>query len=49
MKSGCLAKHNIFHTPDEARSVGLSKACVPSKSLLCYREKISFNIINQTE
>ena len=38
-----LLRKTFFHTPDEARSVGLVKACVLSKSLFCYRE-ISFNI-----
>ena len=33
------------HTSDQARLVGLAKACVPSKNVFCYRE-ISFNIIN---
>ena len=28
---GVLLKKNIFHTPDEAKSVGLATACVPSK------------------
>ena len=28
---GCLWKYNISHTPEEAMSGGLAKACVPSK------------------
>ena len=47
-KVGVLQSKTFWHTPDEARSVGLAKACVLSKNLFCYRE-ISFNIINQTE
>ena len=47
-KVGILLRKTFFHTPDEARSVGLVKACVLSKHLFRYRE-ISFNIINQTE
>ena len=39
---GVLQRKTFSHTPDEARSVGLAKACVPSKNLFCYRE-ISFN------
>ena len=31
MKTRCLAKKTFYHTPDEARSVGLAKACVLSK------------------
>ena len=27
-KPGVLLKQTFFHTPDEARSVGLAKACV---------------------
>ena len=46
---GCiLAILIVSHTPDEARSVGLVKACVLSKNLFCYRE-ISFYIIKETE
>ena len=32
IKTRCLAKENISHTPDEAISVGLAKACVPLKN-----------------
>ena len=42
-KVGVLQSKTFWHTPDEARSVGLAKACVLSKNLFCYRE-ISFNI-----
>ena len=48
LKVGVLQSKTFSHTPDEARSVGLGKACILSKNLFCYRE-ISFNIINQTE
>ena len=44
-KLGVLQRKTFFHTPDEARSVGLVKACVLSKNLFCYRE-ISFKITN---
>ena len=44
IKTRCLAKENIYHTPDEARSVGLAKACVLSNNLFSYRE-ISFKIV----
>ena len=47
-KVGVLQSITFSHTPDEGRSVGLTKACVPAKNLFCYRE-ITFNIINQTE
>ena len=47
-KVGVLQSKTFSHTLDEARSVGLVKACVLSKNLFCYRE-ISLNIINQTE
>ena len=35
---GVLLSITFSHTPDEARSVGLAKTCVPSKNLFCYRE-----------
>ena len=44
-KPGVLQRKTFFHTPDEARSVGLAKACVLSKNLFCYRE-ISFQIMD---
>ena len=31
-KLGVLQRKTFFHTPDEARSVGLAKACVLSKT-----------------
>ena len=45
LKLGVLQRKTFFHTPDEARSVGLAKACVLSKNLFYYRE-ISFKITN---
>ena len=45
-KVGVLLKKTFSHTPDEARSVGLVKACVLSKNLFCYRE-ISFCIMHE--
>ena len=47
-KVGVLQSITFSHTPDEARSVRLAKGCVPSK-IYSVIEKISFNIINQTE
>ena len=44
-KPGVLLRKTFFHTPDEARSVGLAKACVLLKDLFCYRE-IRFKRIN---
>ena len=44
-KVGVLQTKTFFHTPDEAKSVGLAKACVLSKNLFCYRE-ISFKTLN---
>ena len=44
-KPGVLLKKTISHTPDEARLVGLAKACVFQKHLFCYREIRSKNII----
>ena len=37
-KPGVLPRKTFSHTPDEARSVGLAKACVLQKNLFCYRE-----------
>ena len=37
-KPGVLLRKTFFHTPDEARLVGLAKACVLLKHLFCYRE-----------
>ena len=37
-KVGVLQSITFSHTPDEARSVGLAKACIISKNLFCYRE-----------
>ena len=31
LKPGVLLRETFSHTPDEARSVGLAKACVPLK------------------
>ena len=42
-KVDVLLRKIFSHTPDEARSVGLAKACVLSKDLFCYRE-ICFHI-----
>ena len=42
-RPGVLQGKTFFHTSDEARSVGLAKACVLLKYLFCYRE-ISFKI-----
>ena len=37
-KSGVLVSIIFSHTPDEAMSDGLAKACVPKNNLFCYRE-----------
>ena len=34
LKPGVLLRKTFFHTPDEAISVGLAKACVPLKMIL---------------
>ena len=49
-KPGVLPRKTFSYTPDEARSVGLAKACVFffSKNLFCYRE-IRFKNIIKTE
>ena len=47
-KVGVLQSIIFCHTPDEARSVELVKACVPEK-IYSVTEKLSFNIVNQTE
>ena len=38
IKCGCLGKYNISHTPEEAMSVGLVKACVLWRNWFCSRE-----------
>ena len=43
-KPGVLLGKTFSHMPDEARSVGLAKACVFQK-IYCYREIRSKNII----
>ena len=45
---GVLWRTIFSHTPDEAKSGGLAKACVQEKKLFCYRE-IEFLNIKQTE
>ena len=42
-KLGVLLGKTFSHTPDEARSVGLAKACVFQNNLFCYREIRSKN------
>ena len=37
-KPGVLVRKTFSYTPDEARSVGLAKACVFYKYIFCYRE-----------
>ena len=37
-KPGGLLGRTLSHTPDEARSVGLVKACCLLKNIFCYRE-----------
>ena len=46
--TGVLAGKTFSHTPDEARSVGLVKACVLQK-IYSVLEKISYKYIIQTE
>ena len=47
-KVGVLQRIIFSHTPEEARSVGLAKACVPGK-IGSVSEKIEFLIENQPE
>ena len=47
-KVGVLQRIIFSHTPDEAMSVGLAKACVSGKNC-SVPEKIEFFIENQTE
>ena len=47
-KPGVLTGKTFSHTPDEARSVGLAKACVLQK-IYSVLEKISYKYIIQTE
>ena len=37
-KVGVLERWTFSHTPEEAMSVGLAKACVPRKNWFCSRE-----------
>ena len=37
-KVGVLERWIFSHTPEEAMSVGLAKACVPRKKWFCWRE-----------
>ena len=39
---GVVTGTTFSHTPEEAMSVGLAKACVPLKNWFCYREKSIF-------
>ena len=47
-KVGVLESITFSHTPDEAMSVGLAKACVPLK-IYSVLEKLSFLVENQLE
>ena len=47
-KPGVLVRKTFSHTPDEARSVGLAKACV-FQNIYSVIEKISSKYIIQTE
>ena len=47
-KVGVLVRITFSHTPEEAMSVGLEKACVPRKKWFCSRE-IEFLIEDKTE
>ena len=47
-KPGVLVGKSFSHTPDDARSVGLAKACVLQK-IYSVLEKISYKYIIQTE
>ena len=48
LKVGVLVRMIFSHTPEEAMSGGLAKACVPSKNSFCSRE-IAFPNEDQTE
>ena len=40
---GVVVRKTFFHTPDEATSIGLAKACDLRENLFCCRENQSFH------